>query len=51
MDYIQEIENCLGIKAKKFLPMQAGDVKITSADTSALEEWVNLNPQRQFLKE
>ena len=38
MDFINEIENCLGIKAiKNFMPMQKGDVYTTFADTSKLE--------------
>ncbi len=36
--FIQTLENLLGKKAlKKYLPMQAGDVYMTAADTSALE--------------
>ena len=46
MDYIQEIEIALGIKAKKeFLPMQQGDVQATEADTSKLEDWVQFKPK------
>ena len=45
MTYIETIENALGTKAiKEFKPMQPGDVPVTSADTSALEEWVNFKP-------
>lgn len=37
MDYIQSIEKAIGKKAKKeFLPMQAGDVYQTNADTNLL---------------
>lgn len=36
--FISVLEDGLGVKAKKnYLPMQAGDVYMTSADTSALE--------------
>jgi len=46
MDYIFEIENNIGIKAKKeLLPMQPGDVKSTSADTSKLEQYINFKPK------
>jgi UDP-glucuronate 4-epimerase len=45
MDYIKAIEDNLGIVAKKnFLPMQPGDVKETSAETTLLEEWINFKP-------
>jgi UDP-glucuronate 4-epimerase len=45
MDYILALEKALGIEAKKnWLPMQAGDVPATSADTSALEDWVGFRP-------
>ena len=37
MDYIEALEDSLGIKAKKnFMPMQAGDVYATYADTQDL---------------
>ena len=45
MEYIEAIENSLGIKAKKkYLPMQPGDVSETSADCNALEKWINFKP-------
>lgn len=45
MDFIGEIESVLGkVAVKEFLPMQAGDVKATFADTSALEAWVGFKP-------
>ena len=45
MDFIGEMESSLGKTAiKEFLPMQAGDVKATFADTSALEAWVDFKP-------
>jgi len=45
MHFIETIENALGKKAiKKMMGMQAGDVKITSADTSELNQWVNFKP-------
>ena len=45
MEFISEIENTLGIKAKKeFLEMQPGDVANTFADTTALEKWINYKP-------
>jgi UDP-glucuronate 4-epimerase len=45
MQFIETIEDELGKKAiKKMMGMQAGDVKITSADTSELNRWVNFKP-------
>ena len=45
MDYIEAVEHALGITAtKEFLPMQAGDVPSTAADTSALEAWTGFKP-------
>ena len=45
MDFIGLLEHTIGKKAQKeFLPMQAGDVKATYADTSALEAWVGFKP-------
>ena len=46
MDFIGIMESAFGKEAEKeFLPMQAGDVKATYADTSALEAWVGFKPQ------
>ncbi len=43
--FIETIENALGKKAiKNMMDMQAGDVKVTSADTSELNQWVNFKP-------
>jgi len=43
--FIETIENALGKKAiKNMMNMQAGDVKVTSADTSELNQWVNFKP-------
>jgi UDP-glucuronate 4-epimerase len=45
IDYIEALENALGISAtKEFLPMQLGDVMATAADTSALEAWTGFKP-------
>jgi UDP-glucuronate 4-epimerase len=45
MKFIETIENALGKKAiKNMMNMQAGDVKVTSADTSELNQWVNFKP-------
>lgn len=45
MDFIGHLEKALGKTAQKeFLPMQAGDVKATYADTQALESWVGFKP-------
>jgi UDP-glucuronate 4-epimerase len=45
LDFIQYLELAIGKKAiKEFLPMQNGDVKVTYADTSALNAWVGFKP-------
>ena len=45
MDFIEAIEASLSMTAQKnFLPLQAGDVTETFADTSALDAWVGFNP-------
>jgi UDP-glucuronate 4-epimerase len=45
MRYIEALEAVLGMKAKlELLPMQAGDVPSTEADTSALEAAVGFKP-------
>ena len=45
IEYIDELENCLGLKAEKiFLEMQPGDVPNTAADTSSLEDYVSYKP-------
>jgi len=51
MDFICEIENQLGMPAKKkFLPLQAGDVLETYADTRRLEE-ITTNMSRTSLSD
>ncbi len=46
MDFINILEENLGIKAKKiFKPMQPGDVKITAADTSSIENLTGIKPK------
>ena len=45
MDYIVAIEKALGVTAiKNMLPMQAGDVPATAADTDELNQWVGFQP-------
>lgn len=55
MHFIGILEDKLGRRAvKKFLPMQAGDVYMTAADTSALERdfgWKPSTPLEQGLEE
>jgi len=44
-DYIEAIEDALGLKAEKhYLPMQPGDVPATSANTDELGAWVGFKP-------
>jgi len=46
LDYIEAIEEALGIKAQKnLMPMQQGDVFDTFADVSALEAWTGFRPR------
>jgi len=45
LDFIGYLESAFGITAQKeFLPMQAGDVKATYADTTELASWVGFKP-------
>ncbi|HWH40884.1 MAG TPA: NAD-dependent epimerase [Usitatibacter sp.] len=45
MRYIEALESALGMKAKlQLLPMQAGDIQATEADTSALEQYTGFRP-------
>jgi UDP-glucuronate 4-epimerase len=45
LDFIAVLEEAIGVKAKiQFLPMQPGDVALTYADTSKLQEWVGFAP-------
>jgi UDP-glucuronate 4-epimerase len=45
MDYIQALENALGVTAQKnYLPMQPGDVPATAANTDELNSWVGFKP-------
>lgn len=46
MEYIEALENALGIKAEKnFLPMQPGDVQATFADVTDLENITGFRPE------
>lgn len=46
LDFITAIENSIGIEAvKNLMPMQAGDVPATWADTSLLEKLTNYKPE------
>lgn len=45
MSYIAALEQAIGTKAEmNMLPMQAGDVPATAADTRALEQWIGFKP-------
>lgn len=45
MTYIEALERALGITAvKNFLPMQAGDVPATFANTDELSQWIGFKP-------
>ena len=50
-EFISILEEAIGEKAIKiFEPMQAGDVQITSADTSRLESWIGFKPNTSIDK-
>jgi UDP-glucuronate 4-epimerase len=45
MDFIRSLESALGLMANKnLLPMQAGDVLATAANTDELNAWVGFKP-------
>jgi UDP-glucuronate 4-epimerase len=51
MDYIHALESALGITAKKkYLPMQAGDVPATAANTDELDAWVGFKPNTSVIQ-
>ncbi len=51
MDFITTLETELNKKAiKNFLPMQPGDVKITSANTNSIAEWIGFRPNTSLDK-
>ena len=51
MDFIEAIEKTIGKKAKKnLLPIQAGDVPATWADTSLLEQLTGYRPKTDLTK-
>tara|TARA_S200000501_G_C20871136_1_gene764310 strand:- start:9328 stop:10359 length:1032 start_codon:yes stop_codon:yes gene_type:complete len=51
MDFINILEQEIGIKAEKiYCDMQAGDVKITSADTSSINQWIEFKPNTPIRK-
>ena len=52
LDFIEAIEKALGLKAvKNFLPMQAGDVPETYADTSLLATLTGCKPHTEISEE
>jgi UDP-glucuronate 4-epimerase len=49
LDFIEAIEDCLGKKAQRnYMPMQAGDVPATWADTSLLQSLTGFKPQTDY---
>ena len=51
IDYIEAIEDELGMKAKRvLLPMQQGDVAATESDSSELHKWINFKPNTPIKK-
>lgn len=50
LDFIAAIEDSVGVKAvKNLMPMQAGDVPATWADTSLLEELTSYKPSKDLV--
>ena len=51
LKFIEVLENELGVKSiKNFLPMQPGDVEVTSANTDLLEKWIKFKPSTPIEK-
>ena len=49
MEFIRCIENALGRQSvMKLMPLQAGDVPITYADTEALNQWIGFVPNTEI---
>jgi UDP-glucuronate 4-epimerase len=49
LDFIDEIEHCLGISAiRNYMPMQMGDVPATWADTTLLKQLTGYQPETDF---
>lgn len=49
LDFVEAIEDCLGIKAQRsYLPMQPGDVPATWADASLLQDLTGHRPETPF---
>ena len=49
MDFIRQIENELGKKARKnFMPLQKGDVKQTLSNTTLLKQITGYNPKTNY---
>ncbi len=49
LDFIKEIENVLGKKAKRnYMPLQKGDVKQTLSNTNLLKKMTKYNPKTNF---
>ena len=49
LDFIFAIEKVVGVKAlKNFMPMQAGDVPATWADTTLLQELTGYEPNTEL---
>ena len=45
LNFIEILENCLGLKAiKKLKPMQPGDVEATASNTDLLNSWIGFKP-------
>lgn len=49
LDFVTGMEAALGVESKKeFLPMQDGDVRVTYADTSKLEDLIGYKPSTKL---
>ena len=51
MRFVEILEDAIGIKAiKNFTEMQLGDVEVTYADCSKLENWISFKPKTSLTK-
>jgi UDP-glucuronate 4-epimerase len=51
LDFVAALESALGrTVAKNHLPMQAGDVIATAADTTALQDWIGIQPSTPIMQ-
>jgi UDP-glucuronate 4-epimerase len=48
LSYVNALENALGVEAKmNMMPMQAGDLQSTAADTTTIADWIDFRPKTE----